>query len=179
MRASKQKIKENKQKNPSLKKGPKAAELRSEILLNVAFDRLNRCKSRLYAVPGEISDIMSDSLKCGVDVYQQALVLYRAGRYADSASFAKAVTQFCNLLNNIADENADNILKLPLPPGMKLEKTEKTASSDMLHPSLKILDSLIRKKLTKASRFYKSRLEGYHETIREISKSLSRLENYH
>ncbi len=179
MRISKTNIKKNKQKRPVSKKRTSGEETKSEVFINVAFDRLNRCKSRMYSVPSEVGDIMTESLQCGVEVYHQAHALYKAGKYAKATAYAKAVSQFCMLLNNLTDENTENILKLPLPPQMQLEKSEKTYSADKLHPALKLLDSFIRKRLMRASKFYKSRLTGYHEIILEISEILPKTESYH
>lgn len=179
VRISKQNIKESKHKRTRTKNVPKGAGVKSEILLNVAFDRLNRCKSRIYSMTSEVSDIVSEALQCGVDVYNQAHLLHKAGQYSKAAKYAADVTHFCNLLNNVADENTENILKLPLPPQMTLEKSEKTFSAEKLHPSLKLLDSFIRKKLTRSSKFYKSRMDGYHKAIVDISKTISKTENYH
>ncbi|MCC2679789.1 MAG: hypothetical protein K0R29_2365 [Pseudobdellovibrio sp.] len=178
MKTVKNAVKKNKHINVNSRM-QKGAQARSEIYLNVAFDRLNRSKTSLNSISSEVGDIMTEALQCGIDVYQQAIVFYNAGKYSPSAKHARAVVRFCTLLGNIADENSENALKLSVPPKMRLEISQKVKAKVAYHPALQLLHSLIRKKMTRASKFYKSRMNGYSEIIQDVSALLSKSENYH
>ena len=151
----------------------------AEIELNQAFDGLNRCKLRAQSVPVELGDLIADAVNLTVDVYTQARQLYRAGHYPSSAKLAKSVCRLCNLLNNLAEEQTENILKLPPPPAMHLVQTHKPSRSQKIHPSLSALDSFVRQRVARSSKFYKSRLSDYSETLSQISKHLTDIKRFH
>jgi hypothetical protein len=155
------------------------AMVKSEMYLNRAFDGLNRCELRGQSVSSELGGIIASAVRSGIEVYNQAHLLHEAGRYQLSQKHAEAVYRFCILLNNLAEEQADNILRLPLPPQMHLIDSKKASRPQNLHPALNTLDSFIRRRMMRASKLYKGRLFGYVDILSQISKQLKNIESYH
>lgn len=175
MAASAQTLKESKHRtSKSL-----AVSHQSELSLNRAFDGLNRCELRTRAVPSELGNIIQKSIDSAVQVYTQANMLHRAGQYSLAKKNADAVCRFCNLMNNLAEEQTDNVLHLQMPPQMHAGRSKKTARTRHLHPSLNLLDSMIRSRMTHLSHFYRSRLSDYPEVLLQFSKFLEQVEKVH
>lgn len=152
--------------------------IKSEVCLNQAFDGLNLCELRTQSVPGELGSIISAAVASGAHVYGQAHHLHQMGSYKLSERYSKTVYQLCTLLNFLAEEQSHNILKLPLPPRMHLINAKKTQRPRKLHPSLNMLDSFIRRRMTRGSKFYKGRLKGFAEIISQVSNHLNYIEDY-
>jgi hypothetical protein len=149
------------------------------VYLNSAFDGLNRCESKLQSVSTELGDIIAESIRLGVVMYRQSRQYHLDGEYKISKRYAKSICELCLLLNNLADESGENILKLPMPPKMNLINSQRVKAAANLHPSLIVLDSFIRNHMMHASKFYKKQLHGYAETLSNFSKRLRRIEKIH
>jgi hypothetical protein len=148
---------------------------KSEVALNKAFDGLNLCELRIRTTSSELEDILVEVLQGTVEIYKRAHQLYQIGEFKKSLIQAEIVCEMCALINNFAEEKAANTLNLPLPPLMKFMKQPMPKAISKIHPSLRLLDAMIRRRMTGGSKYYRERLEDYNETLTKVSEELKEI----